>query len=67
MVGFGVFYMHSKKQQDPCRGNTNRRANGERNLYRCDAEDVRKLLFNIIYVCKSIVFYVLGPNSLLGY
>ena len=32
-----------------------------------DVGDARRLLFSIIYVCKPIVFYVLGPISLLGY
>ena len=32
-----------------------------------DAGDARRFLFSIIYVFKSILFYVLGPSSLLGY
>ena len=37
-------------------------------LEESDAGDARRFLFSIIYVCKSIVFfYILGPNSLLGY
>jgi len=32
-----------------------------------DVGDTIRFLFSIIYVCKSIVFYVFGPISLPGY